>query len=399
MIRCPLICWMALLLLIATPSLQKASQSDSAQTLSLLKHLLRTESLFRFVLPHADPTSDFLSWLHSRPASPVAAAKKDYFGSYSHPAVHLTMLRDLPRTESYLQTAVENAKHFRDKVVLDVGCGTAVLSFFAAWAGARHVYCVENAEIADYAKKIVRDNNMTEKITVVRGRAEDVVLPVDKVDIIISEWMGTFLLYESMLDSVLVARDRFLRDGGIMLPDQAEIFVAGFEGSDLRETFINSWSNVEGIDMSAIKELALSSPKIGTVIEEDILTTESTVLSLDLYRTTAASLNFVHPFNLVAKRNGTLQGLAGWFRVDFFSSPERVSDGVPLELSTGPSASATHWRQVAFFLDEEVVVVEGETVVGTIGVKKSGRDERFLDVRIQVSYHGRVRSDRVYHID
>ena len=59
---------------------------------------------------------------------------------------------------------------------------------------------------------------------------EDIELPVDKVDIIISEWMGYFLLYESMLDSVLWARDKYLRPGtGKMLPDKADIYVAAIE--------------------------------------------------------------------------------------------------------------------------------------------------------------------------
>ena len=39
---------------------------------------------------------------------------------------------------------------------------------------------------------------------------EEVELPVKEVDIIISEWMGYFLLYESMLETVLFARDKFL---------------------------------------------------------------------------------------------------------------------------------------------------------------------------------------------
>ena len=55
---------------------------------------------------------------------------------------------------------------------------------------------------------------------------EEVVLPVDKVDIIISEWMGYFLLYEAMLDSVLFARDKWLRPGGLMLPNKAQMFMA-----------------------------------------------------------------------------------------------------------------------------------------------------------------------------
>ena len=49
-----------------------------------------------------------------------------------------------------------------------------------------------------------------DKITLIKGKVEEVELPVDKVDIIVSEWMGYFLLYESMLDTVLVARDKWL---------------------------------------------------------------------------------------------------------------------------------------------------------------------------------------------
>ncbi len=58
---------------------------------------------------------------------------------------------------------------------------------------------------------------------------EEVTLPVDKVDIIISEWMGYFLLYESMLDSVLYARDKWLRKGGILMPNQARMYVAALD--------------------------------------------------------------------------------------------------------------------------------------------------------------------------
>ena len=49
---------------------------------------------------------------------------------------------------------------------------------------------------------------------------EEVTLPVDKVDLIVSEWMGYFLLYESMLDSVVFARDKYLAPGGACMPDK-----------------------------------------------------------------------------------------------------------------------------------------------------------------------------------
>jgi len=56
---------------------------------------------------------------------------------------------------------------------------------------------------------------------VIKGKIEEIELPVKEVDIIISEWMGYFLLYESMLDSVIYARDKYLKPGGLMLPERA----------------------------------------------------------------------------------------------------------------------------------------------------------------------------------
>jgi hypothetical protein len=47
-------------------------------------------------------------------------------------------------------------------------------------------------------------------ITIFNGKVEEVELPVEKVDIIISEWMGYCLFYESMLNTVIFARDKWL---------------------------------------------------------------------------------------------------------------------------------------------------------------------------------------------
>ena len=72
-----------------------------------------------------------------------------------------------------------------------------------------------------------------------RGKMEEVQLPVDKVDIIISEWMGYFLLYESMLDTVLYARDRYLAPGGVILPDKATMVLAAIEDGQYKEEKIH----------------------------------------------------------------------------------------------------------------------------------------------------------------
>ena len=78
------------------------------------------------------------------------------------------------------------------------------------------MYGLEFATIANHAKKIVELNKLQDKITIIRGKVEEIELPVDKVDIIISEWMGYFLIYESMFDTVIFARDKWLNNNGIV---------------------------------------------------------------------------------------------------------------------------------------------------------------------------------------
>ena len=122
------------------------------------------------------------------------------------------MLKDTTRTNAYQRAIEGNPEDFKDKIVLDIGCGTGILSIFAARAGAKHVYAIDNAEIALFAKEIVEENNLTDKITVIKGKMEEVDLPFKEgeIDIIVSEWMGYFLVYEGMLDVVLWARDKYL---------------------------------------------------------------------------------------------------------------------------------------------------------------------------------------------
>ena len=66
------------------------------------------------------------------------------------------------------------------------------------------------SSVARHAAEVVRKNGFEEQISIVRGKVEEIELEVEKVDIIVSEWMGYCLLYESMLPSVLFARDKWL---------------------------------------------------------------------------------------------------------------------------------------------------------------------------------------------
>lgn len=73
------------------------------------------------------------------------------------------------------------------------------------------------------------------------------------MDIIISEWMGYFLVYESMFDSVIFARDKWLVPGGLLFPDKAKMYVAAIEDEKYKTSKLNFWDKVYGVDMSCMK--------------------------------------------------------------------------------------------------------------------------------------------------
>lgn len=79
--------------------------------------------------------------------------------------IHETMLKDTVRTDAYRDFIYENKHLFEGKAVLDVGCGTGILSMFCARAGAAKVIAVDNSDIIDFARENVYKNGMGETIS------------------------------------------------------------------------------------------------------------------------------------------------------------------------------------------------------------------------------------------
>ncbi|ROT82522.1 putative protein arginine N-methyltransferase 3, partial [Penaeus vannamei] len=136
-------------------------------------------------------------------------------------------MQDRVRTESYRDAILKNAPLFKDKRVLDLGCGTSILSMFSAKAGA-NVTGVDMSDVIYKAMDIVKENNLEDVIKLHKGKLEDLEFE-HKFDYIVSEWMGYFLLFEGMLDSVLYARDKHLAEGGLLLPNRCTMHLVGME--------------------------------------------------------------------------------------------------------------------------------------------------------------------------
>ena len=77
------------------------------------------------------------------------------------------MLEDSVRTPKYREAIVENPTNFRGKVVMDVGCGSGILSIFAAQAGAKKVYACEASGAAEIARTLIKANGFENVIEVI----------------------------------------------------------------------------------------------------------------------------------------------------------------------------------------------------------------------------------------
>ena len=317
------------------------------------------------------------------PAVADMTSKDYYFDSYAHFGIHEEMLKDSVRTVSYRNAIIQNAHLFKDKVVLDVGCGTGILSMFAAKAGAKLVIGVDMSNIILKARQIVQDNGLQDKVVLLQGKMEEVNLPVDKVDIIISEWMGYFLLYESMLDTVLVARDKYLVEGGLILPSKATMYIAGIEDADYKEEKIAFWENVYGFDMSAIKFDALHEPLVDCVKSDAVVTSCCAFKEVDILTVKKSDLSFTVPFCMAGSRQDNVHALLAWFDIEFDGGLHKK-----ICFSTGPFAEYTHWKQAVFYLNDVIAVNEGEEIRGLLTCSPNGSNPRDLDITIEVDFQG-----------
>lgn len=322
--------------------------------------------------------------------SKESTSKDYYFDSYSHYAIHEEMLKDEVRTSTYMKSFEWNSHLFKDKIVMDVGCGTGILSMFAVKAGAKHVIAIECSKIADTAKKIIEENKMSDRITVIKAKLEEIdKLPnkIEQVDIIVSEWMGYCLFYESMLDTIIYARDKWLKEGGLIFPDRARLYLTAIEDRAFKNKKINFWDDVYGFKMSCIKEMALKEPLVDLVDPKQIVTGHCMIKEVNLQSVTKDDLSFEVPFKLQAKQDEYIHAFMTYFTIDF------TACHTPIGFSTSPEANKyTHWKQTVFYFPGYIGIQKGEHIQGKFKMAPNVNNPRDLDFEIEVNFTGKISS-------
>jgi len=306
-----------------------------------------------------------------------------YFDSYSHFSIHETMLRDDARTIAYANALQENADYFKGKVVLDIGCGTGILCLFAAKAGAKKVVGIDLSSIIDKSRKIVEKNGYSDVITLVKGRLENTVLPLEagEVDVIVSEWMGYALYYENMLSSVIFARNKYLATDGIMLPTSACLFIEAMTAKEQADR-VSWWTNVYGFDMMEIADLLTGEAQVQYADKENIISDRFLFHNLDTKLASDKDLDFESNFEITIDQDTILNAFVISFDVLFDSSYFSKN----ITLTTSAQTKDTHWKQTVLWLQPEYCeqVAKNTIIKGTI--KYIRTKENIRDYAIQVNW-------------
>lgn len=267
--------------------------------------------------------------------------------SYRDVSEHQWMIADRARTGAY-EAAIRASVRPGD-VVMDFGCGLGILAMFAARAGARKVYAVDRLPIVRLAQAVARTNGLT-GIDFVHAPDAPFSLP-EKVDVIVSEWMGHLALHEGMLGPLCAARDAHLAPGGRMIPGRVTLRAALVSERSYHEKRDYFSTRPYGIDFSPVAHWVFSEVSGERFATAHLLAPAVTIATLDM-ATIAGPPPFVEA-EIEPAGAADVVGIAGWFEAD-------LGGGVTLD--TGPSAPATHWSQLFFPFAEPWPVHPSRTV-------------------------------------
>ncbi|CAG9460576.1 unnamed protein product [Pedinophyceae sp. YPF-701] len=342
--------------------------------------------------------------------APESTDFANYFCTYGYLYHQKDMLEDHKRTGAYYRAVMNNKKCFEGKVVLDVGTGSGILALFAAMAGAAKVYAVEATDMARKAREIIEHNGYSATIEVIQGTIETVEIP-DKVDIIISEWMGYFLLRESMLDSVLCARDRFLKPEGAMYPSHARILMCPIRSSanhkrlneyhdSIRgwDDFASDMRQTYGVDLGVMdtpyeeeqRQYFLRTSLWQDVHPQSMMGPPVVVKEYDLKEVTIEELKapLKAQFSMPLDCDGPVEALCGYFDCKFAGSAQRPAYQT-VELTTAPDATgATHWGQQVFLCHPPIKAMMGDRIDCDIEVVRRKDNQRLMEVAVAYQVNG-----------
>ena len=275
------------------------------------------------------------------------------------------MIADDVRMNAYteaLRTAIEP-----DCVVLDIGTGSGIMAVLAAQLGARQVYALEPSNTVLLAESIAKANGLDECIQFYRALSTDVDLP-EPVDVIVSDLRGTLPLYGSHIPSLIDARKRFLKDDGILIPQQDILWMAPITAEDAYAYECGIWhQGFSDINLQAGIPLTANAIIPCSIQPKQLLSSPQSWGTIDFL--TVADPDFTASCLFKIEGNAIGHGIGAWFSTELVNG---------IGFTTEPSHSNSVYNRALFPWPKPVPLEKNDEVEITISAKLIGDSYTWL---------------------
>lgn len=260
--------------------------------------------------------------------------------------LHRALLADQEGQKAYQKALSESIR--AGDAVLDLGTGSGIHALFACRAGARKVYAVEQHEVIALAREVCRVNSYSDRISFIHASAEEVTLP-EQVDLIVAHHgLGGLLKF---LPS---ARDRFLKEGGRLVPSAVEILCAPMESPEAYREKVEFWGHRHyGLNFAPFRAVAVNTMHDRRALAGEILGEPVKLARLDFTSIKEPRLSETVEAKVV--RPGLLHGVGVWY-------VEWLTDSV--SLNTGPASTLPSplWLNGFLPVADPMAVSPGEVI-------------------------------------
>ena len=271
-----------------------------------------------------------------------------------------TMLADGARTSAWIE-AVRRTVRPGD-VVADLGTGTGILAVAAAQAGARRVFAIEATSMASVARAVAERNGVADRVEVVRGWSSEVDLP-ERVDVLVSELIGSDPLGERLLDVLADSRLRLARPGFRSVPRRLKVVAVPVSVPASRVAratcspgMASGFRRRYGIDLSPLSDAAAGRPAVTYLRRAEALRARRlaeprVVVDVDLEADVAPAVEATADF--AAARPGLWNGVLLWFETE-------LAPGLAFDHSPDRCSPWTSWRFPLWVFPEGRALQTGE---------------------------------------
>jgi protein arginine N-methyltransferase 1 len=260
------------------------------------------------------------------------------------------MIMDRIRTPAYQQALARAIKP--GDIVVDLGAGTGLFTLHACRLGAKLVHAIEPNPIIQVAREIVQANGFADRVAFHQAMSFDVELP-QPANVVVTDPRGVLPLKERAIPTIIDARRRLLKPGGVLIPQQDTIRAALVEAPDIyHEDCDNAWRSAnDGFDMEAARRRNINNFGKHRFELNQLLSEPVRWLLLDYRVIERASACARVQFQV--QRPGTAHGFALWF-------DSELIDGI--SFSNGPGQPKLIYGQLFFPFQEPLSVLPNQTI-------------------------------------